>query len=100
MPARVVLSPEAVADVRAIRAWYRQAGAGPRARQRLLAVLSAIEGLAESARLWPPDPLCPGTRMRVIEEHVVRFEWIERPGGSAHVYVHRIFGPGMQRTAG
>jgi len=98
MADRVTLSPEAVADVRRVRAWYTQAGAGKRARARLLSVLSAIDGLAEDAQRWPLDTLCPGTRMRVVEEHVIRFQIIERPPGVERVYVHRIFGPGMERT--
>lgn len=98
MAGRVALSTEAKSDLRRIRAWYTQAGSGPRARMRLSLVLDAIGKLAWDAHRWPKDPLCPGARMRVAEDHVVRFE-IRKPADAPPViHVLRIFGPGMERT--
>ncbi len=95
---QVVLSPEARDDLQRIRAWYTQQGAGPRAKQRLLHVLDSIEDIAAAPNRWPIDPEVPGTRYRVVEGHFIRYAIVTDPMKPSTLFVHRIFGPGMQRA--
>lgn len=100
MPRRLDLARQAVVDLRAIRHWLAQPGAGHVAKRRERAIRAAIERLRRTPCIHPHGAR-PGTREMVIEDHVVVYELHPDTGSNAtagDVLVLRVFGPGQDQA--
>ena len=96
MPARVVFTPVAAADLAWLRAWLTQPGAGPRAKAMARRIIGAARDLGETHARHPADPYREGCRQLVMDGHVVSYR-VRQLSGEAVVFVERIFGPGQER---
>ena len=82
-----------------MRSYLAQPGSGPAAKARIEAITAAIRGLADFPLAWPKGEV-PGTRERVVADHVIVFEVDNDIGGTGvagDVTVLRVLGPGQNR---
>jgi len=91
------LTDAAILELRRVRRYLTQPGAGSRGHERARRIIAAIAALADEADRFPPDPFRSGRRNRIIEGHVVRFAIVVRPDGGEDVSVERVYGPGQRR---
>ncbi len=95
---RVVrLTDAAIRELRRVRRYLTQPGAGDRGHERAQRIIAAIAALADEADRFPSDPFRPGRRNRIVEGHVVSFTIVVRPDGGEDVSVERVYGPGQRR---
>jgi plasmid stabilization system protein ParE len=82
-----------------VRSYLTQPGAGPAAKARIEAITAAIRDLGEFPLVWPKGEV-PGTRERVVAEHIIVFE-VDNDIGAGSVVgditVLRVLGPGQNR---
>jgi|SRR5579883_827136 plasmid stabilization system protein ParE len=99
MARKLEYSPFAVEDLRQMRRWMSQPGAGPRAKMRARRIAAAISELRSDPTIWPKGDE-PGTRQFVVEKHVVVYSVVPDTNdrhAAGDVYVLRIYGPGQSR---
>ena len=89
------VSGPAARDLARVRSYLTQPGAGPAAKARIEAITAAIRDLGEFPLAWPKGE-APGTRERVVAEHIIVFE-VDNDIGAGDVTVLRVFGPGQNR---
>ncbi len=93
MAKMVILAPQADDDLRAIRAWYGQAGTGPMAARNILAIVAAITALGDFP-LIGREGRSAGTREHIVRQHRIVYRL-----RADRVIVLAIFGPGQSDRA-
>ena len=101
MPRVVRLAPRARHDMSAIRRWQMQPGSGAAARRRVLAILDAIDRLAEFPCLGAVGDH-PGRREISCQGHRIIYRVAPDTLDNAtagDVLVLRVFAPGQDRSS-
>ena len=99
MARKLHYSDNARRDIAQMRAWFSQAGAGPRAKERARKITGAIRDLRQcpaSRRVCD----APGTRQFVVEGYTIVYRVAPDTGDnrtSGDVLVLRVYGPGQNR---
>lgn len=100
MPRQLSYTDTALADLSAARRWLTQPGAGPVARNRLLAILDAIDDLRAHPYRFPLG-VHPGVRERLCAGGYRVFYRVRPDTGhdetAGDVRVLRVYGPGQDR---
>jgi plasmid stabilization system protein ParE len=94
---RVRVSAEAASDLRHIKAWFKQAGAGPAASSRLDRLIGQMTLLAQHP-CSPKRVDASGVRQLVSERHRLMFRVSPDTGDNTtavDVFIIRIFGRGQ-----
>jgi len=101
MPRNLGFTDKALADLDAVKLWLTQPGSGPRARRRLAAIWSAIEGLREHPCRYPTvqhpgvrELPCDGGYRALYQVHPDT----GRDETAGDVRILRVFGPGQSRA--
>ncbi|HEY8288278.1 MAG TPA: type II toxin-antitoxin system RelE/ParE family toxin [Acetobacteraceae bacterium] len=100
MPRALRYTDKALADLDAIRHWLTQAGSGPAARRRLMAIRAAISRLRQQPCLYPVGQH-PGVRELPCDGGYRALYRVTPDTGhnetAGDVRVLRMFGPGQSR---
>ncbi|MFL5198485.1 MAG: type II toxin-antitoxin system RelE/ParE family toxin [Microvirga sp.] len=100
MARQVIISQNAARDMRSVREWLKQPGAGPKATRRLAQIRSAIRTLRHSPMQWPAGAHAAAREFTVAGYRVI---YAVKPdtgenATAGDVEVLRVFGPYQDRS--